>query len=105
MERCRLGSSGKCCASADLRRSGSQRPIFIEEKSALLAQEFEVKDDVIYANTEAQAIEKYRSNITYVVQKYPHANGIYTFCHCLLVIGVVAQISSTGMEPLVKHVL
>ncbi|MGY3942579.1 hypothetical protein [Aeromonas tecta] len=58
----------------------------MEDKITLLDQEFEVKDDVIYANTEAQAIEKYRSNITYVVQKYPHANGIYTFCHFLLVI-------------------
>lgn len=62
-------------------------PTFMEEKNALLTQGFEVEDDFIYAHTPAEAIEKYRSNFTYVAQEYAHANGIYAFFHLLLVIG------------------
>ncbi|MEG0006734.1 MAG: hypothetical protein RR721_15700 [Aeromonas sp.] len=62
-------------------------PTFIQEKNALLAQGFEVEDDFIYAHTPTEAIEKYRSNFTYVAQEYAHANGIYAFFHLMLVIG------------------
>ncbi|MBV7413422.1 hypothetical protein [Aeromonas sp. sif2433] len=62
-------------------------PTFTLERNALLAQGFEVEDDFIYANTPAEAVEKYRSNFTYVAEEYAQSNAIYAAFSLLVVIG------------------
>ncbi|MNP67129.1 hypothetical protein D3C76_1629190 [compost metagenome] len=46
-----------------------------------------MEDDFIYANTPAEAVEKYRSNFTYVAEEYAQSNAIYAVFSLLVVIG------------------
>lgn len=52
---------------------------FLQEKSAILDQGFEVEDDVIYADTPEDAVEKFKSNFIYAVDEYGKANVSYGF--------------------------
>ncbi|ACH63930.1 conserved hypothetical protein [Aliivibrio fischeri MJ11] len=52
---------------------------FLKEKSAILAQGFEVEDDVIYAETSEEAVEKFQSNFVYAVDEYGKADVSYGF--------------------------
>ncbi|KXI21941.1 hypothetical protein [Photobacterium sanguinicancri] len=53
---------------------------FLEEKDQLLEQGFEVEGDYIYADTQEEAIEKFKSNFVYLTQEYAastSAGGVY----------------------------
>lgn len=55
---------------------------FLQEKEQLLAQGFEVEDDYIYADTESEAIEKFKSNFIYVAEEYNASipeSGLFIF--------------------------
>ena len=54
---------------------------FIIEKNQLLKLGFEVEDDVIFADTPKDAIEKFKSNYVYALQEYADssAGGLGTF--------------------------
>ncbi|OCH36550.1 hypothetical protein [Aliivibrio fischeri] len=52
---------------------------FLKEKSAILAQGFEVEDDAIYAETSEEAVEKFQSNFVYAVDEYGKADVSYGF--------------------------
>ncbi|MBP3139530.1 hypothetical protein ACTFQF_19270 [Aliivibrio fischeri] len=52
---------------------------FLKEKSVILAQGFEVEDDVIYAETSEEAVEKFKSNFVYAVDEYGKADVSYGF--------------------------
>ncbi len=52
---------------------------FLKEKSAILAQGFEVEDDVIYVETSEEAVEKFQSNFVYAVDEYGKADVSYGF--------------------------
>ena len=52
---------------------------FLQEKSAVLDQGFEVEDDVIYADTPEDAVEKFKSNFIYAVDEYGKADVSYSF--------------------------
>lgn len=52
---------------------------FLQEKSAILDQGFEVEDDVIYADSSEEAVEKFKSNFIYAVDEYGKANVSYGF--------------------------
>lgn len=47
---------------------------FPREKEQLLAQGFEVEDDYIYADSEPEAIEKFKSNFIYATEEYAASN-------------------------------
>ncbi|OZS42292.1 hypothetical protein [Photobacterium sanguinicancri] len=55
---------------------------FLQEKEQLLAQGFEVEDDYIYADTESEAIEKFKSNFIYATEEYAASHpesGLFIF--------------------------
>ncbi len=52
---------------------------FLREKTAILDQGFEVEDDVIYADTPEEAVEKFKSNFIYAVDEYGKTNPSYCF--------------------------
>ncbi|MCW8327235.1 hypothetical protein MD588_00275 [Photobacterium sp. SDRW27] len=52
---------------------------FLQEKQQLIAQGFEVEDDYIYAATEQEAVEKFKSNYIYALEEYNAANPISAF--------------------------
>ncbi len=52
---------------------------FLREKTAILDQGFEVEDDVIYADTPEEAVEKFKSNFIYAVDEYGKTNPSYGF--------------------------
>ncbi len=55
---------------------------FLQEKPQLLDLGFEVEDDVIYANTPEEAVDKFKSNFTYHLDEYANSHvegGIATF--------------------------
>ncbi|MDD9155299.1 hypothetical protein PVK64_03710 [Aliivibrio sp. S4TY2] len=52
---------------------------FLQEKSAILDQGFEVEDDVIYADSSKEAVEKFQSNFIYAVDEYGKADVSYGF--------------------------
>jgi hypothetical protein len=52
---------------------------FLQEKSAILDQGFEVEDDVIYADSPEDAVEKFKSNFIYAVDEYGKADVGYGF--------------------------
>lgn len=57
-------------------------PTFAEEKQALLLQGLEVEDDVIYASSAEDAIDKFRSNYVYHLEEYnASTNLFYTLLH------------------------
>ncbi|GAB6262320.1 hypothetical protein [Photobacterium sp. R1] len=43
---------------------------YLAEKKQLLQSGFEVEDDVIYAKTPEEAVEKFRSNYIYALDEY-----------------------------------
>jgi len=47
---------------------------FLQEKEQLLVQGFEVEDDYIYAETESEAIDKFKSNYLYAIEEYTVSN-------------------------------
>ncbi|WP_299018155.1 hypothetical protein [uncultured Photobacterium sp.] len=49
---------------------------FLNEKKQLLEQGFQVEGDYIYAETEKEAIEKFKSNYVYALEEYNAANPI-----------------------------
>ena len=55
---------------------------FLEEKEQLLEQGFKVEGDYIYADTQEEAIEKFKSNFGYLTEEYAastEAGGVYFF--------------------------
>lgn len=57
---------------------------FLQEKEQLLMQGFEVEDDYIYAETEGEAVEKFKSNFVYVIEEYHASNPITAVVHFLI---------------------
>ncbi|MDW1971379.1 MULTISPECIES: hypothetical protein [Vibrio] len=49
---------------------------FLQEKEQLLRLGFEVEDDAFYANSAEEAVEKFRSNYTYVIEEYNNSNPL-----------------------------
>ncbi|RWX52754.1 hypothetical protein [Photobacterium chitinilyticum] len=49
---------------------------FLREKEQLLVQGFEVEDDYIYAETESEAVEKFKSNYLYAIEEYTKSNPV-----------------------------
>ncbi|MDD1780830.1 hypothetical protein LRP49_06405 [Enterovibrio sp. ZSDZ35] len=45
-------------------------PIYHAEKATLLSQGLVVTDDVIYAENEKEAVEKFKSHFIYVMEEY-----------------------------------
>ncbi|MDE1208876.1 hypothetical protein [Vibrio aestuarianus] len=50
-----------------------------DEKAQLLQLDFEVEDDVIYASTAEEAVEKFRSNYLYALEEYNNAHPSSAF--------------------------
>ncbi|MEC6797056.1 hypothetical protein VXS03_08340 [Photobacterium sp. S4TG1] len=57
---------------------------FITQKEQLLAAGFEVEDDVILADTNAEAVAHYKSNFIYVMEEYNNSNFITTMINLLI---------------------
>lgn len=52
---------------------------FLQEKSAILKQGFEVEDDVIYADNPEEAVDQFKSNFIYAVDEYGKSDASYGF--------------------------
>ncbi|MGF1701490.1 hypothetical protein L4D09_14420 [Photobacterium makurazakiensis] len=55
---------------------------FLQEKEQLLSEGFEVEDDYIYAKTESEAVEKFKSNYIYATEEYVASHpesGLFIF--------------------------
>ncbi len=50
---------------------------FLIEKAGLLEQGFEIEDDVILAESADEAVEKYKSNFTYVMEDYNASTNVF----------------------------
>lgn len=46
---------------------------YLAQKQQLLSSGLEVEDDVIYASSDDEAVEKFRSNYVYVFEQYSHS--------------------------------
>jgi hypothetical protein len=58
----------------EVRYLSAQAVDFLAQKEALLAQDYEVVGDMIYARDEAEAIANYNSGMTYAVAEYGKSN-------------------------------
>ncbi|UTV29959.1 hypothetical protein [Photobacterium atrarenae] len=47
---------------------------FLQEKEQLLAQGFEVENEFIYADTESEAVEKFKSDYLWAIEEYTISN-------------------------------
>ena len=58
---------------------------FMEQKQQLLAAGFEVEDDVIFADTQEEAVEHFKSNFIYAVEEYNNANFLTAFASLVII--------------------
>ncbi|SKC31321.1 MULTISPECIES: hypothetical protein [Photobacterium] len=57
---------------------------FITQKQQLLAAGFEIEDDVIFADTSAEAVAHFKSNFIYVMEEYNNSNVITAMINLLI---------------------
>ncbi|HAD38798.1 MAG TPA: hypothetical protein DCF88_01590 [Plesiomonas shigelloides] len=57
---------------------------FIEEKNQLLEMGYIVEDDVIYAETPIEAIDKFKLHLTTVIQEFVNSNVVGGFTTFLI---------------------
>lgn len=62
-------------------------PSFLTEKTALLAQGFEVQEDFIDAASPREAVEKYKSDFLYVADEVGKSDSSYAAASALMEMG------------------